>query len=267
MSFSPASVVETLPLSPRLRRISLHIDDPETLAIPAGDDCAVGVFFDPTTPDAGRTYSVRRHTGDRIDLDIVLHTGGRGSAWAQTATAGDRVGLDHARAWYRRPSGITRQLLVTDLAGLPATARIVEETPPAVATTVIIEAADHHDLDYLPAGPGVTVVPSLGTGNGATPSRLPDLLREADLPEPGYCWFAGEAAASRAVRKYVRGRGWTIDQYDINGYWRFDSTAWDTRFAVVGDEAVAVYQRAIAAGKGEKVALEEFDDALEQVGL
>jgi hypothetical protein len=65
----------------------------------------------------------------------------------------------------------------------------------------------------------------------------------------------------------VRGRSWTIDQYDITGYWRFDSKAWETRFALVGDDAVAVYQRAIAAGKGDKVAAEEFDDALERVGL
>ncbi|WP_319435974.1 siderophore-interacting protein [Mycobacterium sp. RTGN5] len=267
MSFSSASVVETLQVSPRLRRISLRIDDPESLAIPAGGDCAVGVYFDPATPEEGRTYSVRRHDGDRIDLDIVLHTGGRGSTWAQAATAGDRIGLDHARCWYRPPRGIAWQLLVTDLSGLPATARIVEETPPAVATTVIVEATDHHDLDYLPARPGVTVIPSLGSGNGVTPSRLADLVRQADVPAHGYCWFAGEAAASREVRRYLRAQGWTIDQYDITGYWRLDSAAWDARFALVGDEAVEVYQRAIAAGRGDKVASEEFDDALDRVGL
>ena len=267
MSFSSATVIETLQLSPRLRRISVRIDDPESLAIPAGGDCAVGVYFDPTTPEAGRTYSVRRHDGDRIDLDIVLHTGGRGSTWAQTATTGHRVGLDHARAWYRRPPGTAWQLLVTDLSGLPATARIVEEAPPAVATTVIVEAADHHDLDYLPARPGVTVIHSLGTGNGVTPSRLPDLVRQSDLPVPGYCWFAGEEAASREVRRYLRVHGWTIDQYDITGYWRLDSEAWDAKFALLGDEAVAVYQRAIDAGRGDKVASEEFDDALHRIGL
>ncbi|BBY63592.1 siderophore-interacting protein [Mycolicibacterium helvum] len=267
MSFSPASVVEALQLSPRLRRISLRVDDPESLAIPTIGDCAVGVYFDPGTPEEGRTYTVRHHDGDHIDLDIALHSGGRGGAWAQTATAGDRVGLDHARAWYRPPRAIARQLLVTDLAGLPAAARIVEETPPTVATTVIIEAADHHDLDYLPVRPGVAVVPSLGTGNGVAPSALADLVRQADLPAYGYCWFAGEAAASREVRNYVRGRGWTIDRYDITGYWRFDSAAWDARFALVSDEVVAVYQRAIAAGKGDKMAFEEFEDTLERMGL
>ncbi|MBB3600556.1 NADPH-dependent ferric siderophore reductase [Mycolicibacterium sp. BK556] len=267
MSFSPATVLETLQLSPRLRRIGLRVEDPGSLAIPAGGDCAVGVYFDPTTPEEGRTYSVRRHDGDRIDLDIVLHTGGRGSTWAQTAAAGDRVGLDHARAWYHPPPGTARQLLVTDLSGLPAAARIIEEAPPAVAITVLVEAADHHDLDYLPVRPGVAIVPSLGTGNGFAPSRLADLARQVDLAAHGYCWSGCEAAVSREVRKYLRGHGWAIDQYDVTGYWRLDSEAWDARFALTSEEAVRVYRRAIADGKGDKLASEEFDDALERLGL
>jgi hypothetical protein len=69
------------------------------------------------------------------------------------------------------------------------------------------------------------------------------------------------------VRKYFRGLGWTTDQLDITGYWRFDSERWDARFATVEDDVVAVYAQAIADGKGDKVASEEFDEALERVGL
>ncbi|TGD89787.1 siderophore-interacting protein [Mycolicibacterium sp. CH28] len=267
MSFSYASVIETLQLSPRLRRIALRVEDPASLAIQPGGDSAVGVYFDPAERDEGRNYSVRRHDGDRIDLDIVLHASGPGTSWAKTARAGDRVGLDHARSWYRPAPGTDWQLLVSDLAGLPATARIIEELPRAISTTVLVEVTDHHDLDYLPTRPGVTVLPSFGTGNGCAPSRLADLVSRLDLPDRGYCWFAGEAGESRAVRKYLRGRGWSRDQYDITGYWRFDSEVWDARFAVVEDEVLKVYQQALADGKGDKVASEEFDDALEQVGL
>ncbi|GAA2774944.1 siderophore-interacting protein [Mycolicibacterium pallens] len=267
MSFSPATVIETIPLSPWLRRVSLRIEDPGALALAPGADAAVGVYFDAQSPDEGRTYSVRRHDGDEIDLDVALHPGGPGSRWAQTATPGDRVGLNYARAWYRPPPETMWQLLVADLAGLPAAARIMAETPVAVATTVVVEVVDHRDLDYLPVRPGVTLVPTLGTGNGVVPSRLVDLVGQIDLPAEGYCWFAGEAGASRAVRKYLRGHGWTVDQYDVAGYWRMDSTDWDAKFAAVGDELFGIYQRAIADGKGDRVALEEFEDALEEAGL
>ena len=54
---------------------------------------------------------------------------------------------------------------------------------------------------------------------------------------------------------------------DVTGYWRFDSETWDEKFALVEDDVLVVYERALAAGKGDKVASEEFDDALERAGL
>jgi NADPH-dependent ferric siderophore reductase len=268
MSFSCASVIETIELSPRLRRIALHVEDSRALDVKHGGDSAVGVYFDPESGSDGRNYTVRQHNGDRIELDVVLHAHGPGSTWAATATPGDRVGLDHARSWYRPEPTADWQLLVADLSGLPALARIVEELPGGTPVTAIVEVADEADLDYLPHHPDVTVLPAIGTGNGHAPSQLAELVRQFALPDGrGYCWFAGEAAESRSVRKHLRGHGWTIDQYDITGYWRFDSEEWDARFAVVEDEVLAVYERALAEGKGDKVASEEFDEALEEVGL
>jgi NADPH-dependent ferric siderophore reductase len=292
MSFSYASVIATRQLSPRLRRITLRIDDPEALDVQQAGDSAVGVYFpvsgadgeptpppivkgadgshyvDPESGAEGRNYSVRRHDGDRIDLDVILHARGAGTTWASATGPGDRVGLDHARSWYRPEPTTDWQVLVTDLSGLPATARIIEELPSGIPATVIAEVADPVDLDYLPPHPDVTVVPSIGTGNGHAPSRLALLVRGLTLPDGhGYCWFAGEAAESRAVRKYFRSLGWTIGQLDVTGYWRFDSETWDAKFALVEDDVVAVYERALADGKGDKVASEEFDEALERAGL
>jgi NADPH-dependent ferric siderophore reductase len=258
-------------LTPRFIRITLRIHDPVALDVQHAGDSAVGVYFSTDGPDTdaeGRNYSVRSQRGDIIDLDILLHEHGVGSTWAQQARPGDRIGLDHARSWYR-PEPITEwQLLVTDLSGLPATARIVEELGPSMPVTVIAEVADSADLDYLPAHPQVSVISSMGTGNGDVPSQLSALVRELTLPGGrGYCWFAGEAAESRAVRKYLRGVGLDRDQYDVTGYWRFDSETWDARFAAIQNDVLPIYERALTDGKGDKAAFEEFEDALERVGL
>lgn len=267
MSFSYAFVTETAQLSPRIRRITLRIDEPGALAVRNEPDSAVGVYFPDSGAD-GRNYSVRRQRGELIDLDIVLHAHGPGTTWAGRTAPGDRVGLDHARSWYRPEPTTDWQLLVTDLSGLPATARIVEELPAEVTATVIAEVSDDEDLAYLPARPNVTVHSSVGTGNGHAPSRLAAMVAGLELPDGrGYCWFAGEAAESRTVRKHFRGLGWGIDQLDVTGYWRLDSEAWDAKFALVEDDVVAVYTQALADGKGDKVASEEFDEALERVGL
>jgi NADPH-dependent ferric siderophore reductase len=296
MSFSYATVIETVQLSPRLLRITLRVDDLEALDVQPGGDSAVGVYFpvvtsdgervqpptttgadgtryvDPASGSEGRNYSVRRQRphpdGDLIDLDVILHARGPGTAWAAAAAPGERVGLDHARSWYRPEPTTDWQLLVTDLSGLPATARIIEELPGGVPVTVVVEVADADDLDYLPPHPDVTVVSSIGSGNGHAPSTLARLTRDLTLPDGrGYCWFAGEAAESRTVRKHFRGQGWTVEQLDVTGYWRFDSETWDAKFALVADDVVAVWERALADGKGEKVADEEFDEALERAGL
>ena len=128
MAFSQASVVQTIQLNARMRRIVLQIDDPDALAVRPGGDSAVGVYLSSSASE-GRNYSVRHHEGDRITLDVVLHARGLVTTWARGARPGDRVGLDHARSWYRPESSTDWQLLVTDLSGLPATARIIEESP------------------------------------------------------------------------------------------------------------------------------------------
>lgn len=289
MSFSYATVVEAKHLNQRMRRIALQIDDPAALDVKQGGDSAVGIYFplldngdsvDPASSDAeGRNYSVRYSDGDRIVVDIVLHARGLATTWAAGAAPGDRVGLDHARSWYRPGPGTDWQLLVADLSGLPAIARIIEELPDDMPATAIVEVAEQEDLAYLTARSNVTVVASVGTGNGHAASELAGLIRAQVLPDGrGYCWFAGEAAESRAVRKHLRGGGqersdsgnivdWTIDQLDVTGYWRFDSETWDAKFALVSDEVVAVWERAVAEGKGERVADEEYDEALERAGL
>ena len=270
MSFSYASVVETTHLSRRLKRIVLDVEAPDVLNVRVAGDSAVGVYFqaDDHPEGEGRNYSVRHQVGARVTLDVVLHSRGPGTDWAAGAAAGDRVVLDHARSWYRPPADSDWQLLVSDLSGLPATARIIEELPADTTATVIVEVAAPEDLDYLPRRPNVCVHSSVGTGNGHAPSTLLRAIREIDLPAGrGYCWFAGEAAESRAVRKYLRSLGWTIDQYDITGYWRFDSETWDARFTEVEDDVLAVYEKALTEGKGDKQAFEEFDEACERMGL
>lgn len=266
MAFSWATVVDTSPLSPRLTRIVLQVDDPVALAVKEAGDSAVGVYF--SESGEGRNYSVRRHTGDRITLDVVLHGSGPATTWATHTREGDRVGLDHARSWYRPEPSTQWELLITDLSGLPATARIIEQLPAGSAVTAIVEVADRSDLDYLPSHPDLAVEALVGSGNGVAPSRLAQSVRDFAMPSGrGYCWFAGEAAESRAVRKHLRGLGWATDQFDVTGYWRFDSEAWDAKFALVADDVVAVYTRALAEGKSDKVASEEFDEALERAGL
>lgn len=266
------SVVESAPLGRHLQRVVIHAPELTRLQLPRIGDAALGIYFaspDDPAPTA-RTYTVREHhpSTDRITVDVVLHGDAAGTRWATGAAPGDGVELAHAKSWFRPPPHADRHVLVADLAGLPAIARLMESRAHG-DTTAIVEVLDDDDLDYLPKRPALRLVASTGTGNGVTDSVLPQLVaHHCSSSGLGYCWFAGEASEARAVRKFLRHeQGWTTEQLDAAGYWRRDSDQWSDRFAPHGPTMYSNYEKAIAQGKSEKVALEEFDDALERLGL
>lgn len=290
MTTSPAVVVQVEPtVCERIRRVVVEVDEPERLGVPAVADAAVAMYFpdergelapmtcrdgvwghhDVDPAPEGRNYSIRYDQGDRLVIDFALHDHGVAADWIERAATGDRLTLAYGRSWYRPDPDADWVLLVADLAGLPALARIVEELPREASGIAVVEVPDEDALAYLPEHPGIRVVPTVGSGNGDGHSRLGEVVTGLDLPAGrGYCWLGAEAAQSRAVRKYLRReQGWQAGQFDIIGYWRFDSEEWARRFAPVQDEMVAVYTGALAAGKSDAEASEEFDTALERAGL
>ncbi len=218
-----------------------------------------------------RSYTVRDWEPMRgeMTIDFVLHPGGVASPWAVRARPGDVVYLTEAGGWYAPAADAQWQVLLADLTGLPALGRIVENPTSAMATHAIaevIEPADEQRL-RLPAQTSISWL--RGTGNGIGASRLLDALRELTLPSgPGYLWFAGDAAESRAVRKFLRHEwGWSADRFTILGYWRVKQEQWMARYSTIGERLEGIYASALAQGRSEGDALELYDDALEKAGL
>ncbi|MBD0863601.1 siderophore-interacting protein [Gordonia sp. zg691] len=290
MGYSRARVRHVSDLTPNLRRVVLDVTDLPGLDLPGVADEAVGIYFphDPerSTPDMecregtwgyfgtdpapeGRNYSIRAadHAAGTVDIDFVIHAAGPATLWAQRTEPGHEVVLTHARSWLAPPPDTERLILVADLAGLPALARIIDELPSTDGVTAVVEVPAPSELNYLPDR-DIELITIIG-GNARTPSRLAETVRELQIPTTGgYCWFAGEAAESRAVRKHLRSElRWARDHYDVIGYWRLDSERWTRAYSAHGTELFAVYRQALADGKSEKQASEEFDEALERVGL
>ena len=267
------SVIGTRSLSSHFTRVELDVPALGDLDMPREGDTAVGIYFGdgPSWPSSpGRTYTVRVHDPDtaRMAVDVYLHGDGIGTVWANSARVGDRVVVAHARSWYRPPPAIDWQLLVADMAALPALARILD-APHEHPTRAVVHVTDRSDLDYLPRRPDVELIALLATGDWESGG---DLVRRATECLPaggrGYCWFAGEARQARAMRRHLRGElGWETNELDVMGYWRRHSAEWDERFAGVGAELYSVYAAALRSGTSEKTALEEFDEALERAGL
>ncbi len=269
----PVEVQEVLRLSPSLVRVRLGgrgLGGFVPLGVP--DEACVlhfpaGAAGEPD-PEIGRWYTVRRFdAAERVlTVDLVVHPGGAGGEWAAVARVGDRLRITHRNSWYRRPDSARWQLLVGDVTALPAIGRIVEETASTVATTVLVEVPHREDEQVLD-GAAVTWVhrpepATAGTGMEA-------LVRSAELPDgPGYVYVAGEAAATRAVRRYLRHEaGMPTGSYGVIGYWRVDGERWNRRFAASGVDAMALYAAAQAAGSDEEEVRDIYERKLADVGL
>ncbi|MBW0114952.1 siderophore-interacting protein [Pseudonocardia abyssalis] len=269
-------VREVVRLSPSLVRVRLggpDLDGFESLGVP-DEGCVLHFPAGPDgepDPEIGRWYTVRRIDAGLLTVDVVLHEGGSGGEWAAVARVGDRLRITHRNSWYRRPESAEWQLLVGDVTALPTIGRIVEETASTVPTTVLVEVPDTGDAQPLD-GVDATWVhrPRLATEG----SGMEALVRSAVLPDsPGYVYVAGEAAATRAVRKYLRHEaGLPTGSYGVVGYWRVDGECWKRRYAESGVDTVALYQAAqaeaerVGGGHGEEVR-DIYERKLAEVGL
>ena len=259
----------------------MQVDDPQALAVQRAADSAVGIYFpiltsegrrtpppvmtgpdgthyvDPEAGTHGRNYTVRhhvqRHGAELLDIDVVLHSRGPGTTWAST-TGPRRTRRTRPRPVVvpAEPTTADWQLLVADLSGLPAVARIIEELPDGVPRDGDRRAADarrprlsprRRDVTVIPASAPETATPQADSRSSAANSRCPTAVATAGSP--------GRRRIPRRAQVPAQA-GLDIDQYDITATGGSTRRAWDTRFAVVEDQVLAVYERALADGKGDK---------------
>lgn len=215
--------------------------------------------------DHGRWYTLRRVDpgGRRALIDLVCHPGGVGAGWARRARVGDELVVSRSKSWFRRPADARWQILVGDAAALPALARIVTESPPGIATEVVLEV-DEVPADF-PAGARVRREPASETG-----SRLAEIVAGLELPAgPGYVYVGGEAAATRAARRHLRHeRGLPSTAYGVLGYWRRDADTFRRTWAANQDRFARAWSDAEAASDGDsEQLLDLYEATLTRAGL
>jgi len=260
MKIHRATVSRTAQLTPRLVRITLggegiadflstgvgdeyvrvffpHGDDPTDVSLPVPD----GDWW--STPEGApqapmRTYTISgvRPDAEEFDIDFVLHPAGVAGPWAAAAAPGHVLGVNSPTGLYSPPADVSWQVLVSDLTGLPAVARIAASVPSGIRTRVVLEVADDTDRLSLDVGPHVEVTWVVG-GNGHGPSTLGQIVRsivDDRLPlDEGYIWVAGETVALRDVRKYLRRElGLPATRFKVVGYWTpIDN--WESKYAAL----------------------------------
>ena len=222
-----------------------------------------------------RVYTISDHRvvdGEaRVDIDIALHERGVGSDWARGCAIGSPVGLLEPRGLYAAPDDVEWQLLVADITGVPALARILRRLQPGQRAEAVVVLTDADDEIPLPSAGDVTVLWQIVERETDICAALSAAVIDRQLPADGsrYVWLAGEARASRAVRRHLRRElGWPQSDFYTCGYWQVDAEIWNARYEEVADRVIAEAEEAQArAGDDEGAYLDALDDIYDKAGL
>lgn len=200
-------------------------DTPLTLPVRTGSgkwQMPQGIDYPPNRP-----YTIRRWNPETSEMviDIVAHEGGVAASWAMAAQVGDVVGICNPEGRFWIPKGSRWLLMLTDITGLPAVGRVLEELPKGFRTIVHVEVPSDEDRQEIDTAADAVIV--WHSCHGLRPDRpgyteLPRIAREIrDLPPgPGYIYIAGEARAVSESRKHFRDvLGFDKNRIDAIGYW------------------------------------------------
>jgi NADPH-dependent ferric siderophore reductase len=165
-----------------------------------------------------RRYTIRRsHPDGQIDLDVLLHGSGPGSAWGATAAPGDEVEFQGPRGKLELVAA-DWHLLVGDESAIPAIATICAALPAHEPAIAVVEVRDGDD--EVPLGASST----RWVHRGTTPAGSADLLTSAlgalDLPAgAGHGYLMGETRAMVTLRTTLERRGIAHEAIFVKGYW------------------------------------------------
>ena len=260
-----ATVLRSAQVTPGVVRVTFSV--PGFRSTGKADEWVHIFLGEPGDHSHRRNYTIRawRPQSDEVDVDVVLHERGLMVDWTRGAQQGDRLVWGDVTGTYAPPEDTDWLLLAGDITALPAIGRIVEELPAGARATVVAETADAADLPAWDTAGEVDVVRL----EGREASRLEHAVRSFPEPEGnGYRWMAGETRTVRQTRRHVcHERGIPKERYSLTGYWLDNYEEWEARYARVAAEMSAIWERGEAEGRDEEDIMDEYDRALERVGL
>jgi NADPH-dependent ferric siderophore reductase len=211
-------VVASEQLTARMRRVTVQADSMIGVELRPAQDVEL-LLREPSGRRVKRRYTIRQARIDsgEIDLDVLLHGAGPGSAWGADAAPGDPVEFVGPRGKLVLTAA-DWHLLVGDESALPAIAAICEALPTDEPAIAVIEVRD--SADELPV-PGALV---RWVHRERAPAGTSDLLvvavEELVLPSGrGHGYLMGETRAMVTLRGLLEQRGIDHDAIFVKGYW------------------------------------------------
>lgn len=161
-------------------------------------------------------YTVRRLSPahDWMDVDIVLHDGGRVTEWCRQVARGTEIAI-HGPSGSKHPTA-GHLALFGDETALPVILRVIEDAPKGTTGRACIALRDLRDVQPIETAADIEVEWSSDRGRSA----MQACLEELDFPAGDrHYFFAGERAAAAMMRDVFLAKGLTTSEFKSANYW------------------------------------------------
>jgi NADPH-dependent ferric siderophore reductase len=218
-------VVETLALTPSMRRLRLTAPGLAALSCLPGQDFMLSVPT-PGGPSFRRRYTIRSFDPGEpsVLLDFVLHGDGPAAAWAASAQPGWHIEAIGPRGGVTVDPAADWHLFAGDDASIPANLGMAESVADLDTVIVLLEVDGPDDEQEARTDDGREVPVRWLHRDGADPASAANLvgaLRTLELPAgTGHAYLAGELRVVGAMRAALIERGMAPDAISSKPYWR-----------------------------------------------
>lgn len=217
------TVVESLDVAPRMRRVVLTADNLHTFDYKPGQALVMQVPL--SDGETGRRdYTIRSfdRAAKRLAVDFVLHGDTPAPSWARGARPGDGIAARGPRGRTVFNPSADWHLLCGDETCIPAILHILEDMPAGTRAFAFIEVSGAEDEQELMTQADAKIEWIHRNGVHAGPSSIMlDRIAGFEFPNgDGHAYLIGETSNVRAQRHHLIGRGFTRDRISSEGYWR-----------------------------------------------
>ncbi|MFD5556778.1 siderophore-interacting protein [Streptomyces sp. NPDC127068] len=170
-----------------------------------------------------RRYTIRHHRPElgEVDMDFVLHGADQlASGWAERAVPGDEaIWFGPSPGWAPGPD-TEWVVLLGDETALPAIGAILEQLPPGLPVSALIEVTDRAEEQQLTTRADARIT-WLHRGRRSAGHLLHERATTLSLPSGrGRIWGAAERDVVRGIRRhYVDGLGVARADTHLTPYW------------------------------------------------
>jgi NADPH-dependent ferric siderophore reductase len=214
-------VKDVADLGPAVRRVQLTAPTLDRFIYLPGQDVSLG-FSAADGSTVRRRYTIRAfHPDERaLEINIVMHGGGPGMRWAESASPGSEIEAIGPRGKITLAADAQWHLFAGDSTAAPGAFAMIDALPSSTPALAFFRIQSADERQPFRSNGGLRTIDWQSGGEEIDAGPLLEALKAAPLPSGrGHAYIAGEVGLVSSIKAGLLAAGWSTDQISAKAYW------------------------------------------------